>query len=181
MTQEINPSEVTTEDMPDPEKVKEVLKHLQKADKSPRNMRDVKESTAVPSWANIPSGFDPPKGVQVIFMKFKAEWTSNPNKGERQAIAWPITVQDERNALARSKGDVLRSIDELSKQMCRYIDGHQADWTGADPNTSIDQWWNEIGPKCRNLVHRVYTQTHNLNDEEHADFFENCLAVRTVG
>lgn len=141
----------------------------------------MQESPTIPTWVKVPPGFKPPKGEQVVFMLFRAEWTSNPNKGDRQAIAWPITVQDERNALARSKGDVLRSIDELAKQMCRYIDGLPIDWTGANPEASIDQFWNEIGPKCRNLVHRVYTQTHNLNDSEHADFFENCLAVRTVG
>jgi hypothetical protein len=148
---------------------------------APKSMRDVEEADAIPPWATIPPNFNPPKGVQVIFMLFKAEWTANPRKGNRQAIAWPVTVMEEKNALSRARGDVLRSIDELSKAMVKYIDGVPVDWTGANREGNIDQWWNEVGPKCRNILHRIYTQTHNLSDDEHADFFENCIAVRTVG
>jgi hypothetical protein len=139
------------------------------------------EGAGAPGWANIPSDFNPPKGGQVIFLKFKAEWTCQPSKGDRQVICWPLTVRDEYNALQRAKGELLKTVDEMSKQMVRFIDGKPVDWTGSDQDASIDNFWREVGPRCRNLLHRVYTQTHTLNDEEHADFFENCVSVRTVG
>jgi hypothetical protein len=165
---------------PDKASIAKAMKAIAESS-APKSMRDIGESDVVPSWVNIPANFKPPKGQQVIFLKFKAEWTANPSKGERQAIAWPVSVMEEKNALSRARGDVLRSIDELAKAMVKFIDGVPVDWTGTNPEGNIDQWWNEVGPKCRNVLHRIYTQTHNLTDDEHADFFENCIAVRTVG
>ena len=181
--QEITPQEALEDDpdeMPDAKNIKRVMEALQ-GNQKPHDMRDLEEAPAMPDWVKLPPNFKPPKGVQVIFMLFRAEWTANPKKGDRQCIGWPVSVTEEKNALARARGDVLRSIDELAKQMVKVVDGVPVDWTGTNPEGNIDQWWNEVGPKCRNILHRIYTQTHNLNDDEHADFFENCIAVRTVG
>lgn len=134
-----------------------------------------------PPWAKIPAGFKFPRGRQVAFLRFRAEWTDTPWKGDRQAIVWTLTDADEKVALGRATGDVNRAASELSKQMLRAIDGHEVDWGGTPGPGNVDRWWTEIGGKCRQILVRVYTQLHVLSEEERADFFENCIEVRSTG
>ncbi len=134
-----------------------------------------------PQWAKIPSGFKFPRGRQVAFIRFRAEWTDTPWKGDRQAIVWSLTDADEKIGLARAMGDVNRAANELSKQMLRAVDGYEVTWDGSPGPGNIDRWWTEIGGKCRQILVRVYTQLHVLSEEERTDFFENCIEVRTTG
>ena len=134
-----------------------------------------------PPWAKIPAGFKFPRGRQVAFLRFRAEWTDTPWKGDRQAVVWSLTDADEKIGLGRAMGDVNRAANELSKQMLRAIDGHEAVWDGTPGPGNVDRWWTEIGGKCRQILVRVYTQLHVLSEEERTDFFENCIEVRTTG
>lgn len=141
---------------------------------------NMKSSEKVPSWVKLPEGFSIPKGAQVIFVRFRANWTTIPSKGDQVAVLWTLSIKEESLAMKRSAGDMLRGIDELAKQMVRVINGKNTDWSGTDPDADIDLWWDEVGPKCRNMLHRVYTQLHNLTDQETDDFFENCVVVKTA-
>lgn len=134
-----------------------------------------------PAWAPMPAGVKAPAGAQVMFVRFRAEWTATPSKGERSCICWPLTDHEEGIALMRCKGSSERAINELAKQMLRVVDGHVVDWSGEDSPGNVDEWWNEIGAKCRQLLVRMYTQMHVLDEAERADFFENCIELRTAG
>lgn len=134
-----------------------------------------------PPWVKIPEGFKFPRGRQIAFVRFRAEWTDTPEAGERQAILWALTDADEKIALSRAMGDVNRAAGELAKQMVRAIDGYVSDWTGANGPANIDQWWNAIGGRCRGMLIRIFTQLHVLNEDERKDFFEHCIALRTAG
>jgi hypothetical protein len=167
---EIDPNAVTSDE------VQEASEMLSALTAPPKN-REIPRVDGAPDWAVIPPGFNPPKGVQLYFMRFRGAWTEKPNKGERQCILWSLSVGDEKNALSRARGDVLRTLDEMSKQTVRAIDGQLVDWTGTNAEANLDVWWNEIGPRCRALLQRHYTQTHNLSSKEQDDFFENCIAA----
>lgn len=134
-----------------------------------------------PAWVKIPEGFKFPRGRQVAFIKFKADWTDTPDKGERQCILWSLTDADEKMALVRARGDVNRAASELAKQMVRALDGFSADWSGNPGSGNIDTWWNEIGGRCRGMLVRIFTQLHVLSEDERTDFFENCIELRTAG
>ena len=133
----------------------------------------------VPEWAVLPPGLVYPKTRSVAFLRFHAKWTDTPGKGERQCIVWNLTVGDEKLALARTRGDHMRSLTECSKQMIRAVDGERVDWTrGAQAN--VEQFWDEIGHACRQMIQNYYIKTHTLTDEDTIDFFANCIAVRTA-
>jgi hypothetical protein len=117
-----------------------------------------------------------PPGRQVFFVRLRAGWTDRPDKGDRQCILWSLTEADEKIALRRTRGDVLRASDELAKQMVRAIDGQVVNWTSVSPVT----FWDEIGGRCRQLLKSHYAKTHVLGAEETADFFANCIAARTA-
>lgn len=133
----------------------------------------------IPPWAKVPATLKMPVGRQVQFLKFKAEWTDTPTKGERQCIVWNLTDADEKLALKRARGDGSRALAELAKQTIRAIDGVKTDWTRGDLS-NVNKWWDEIGAGCRQLVQAIYHKNHNLSLEDQADFFANCVAVRTV-
>lgn len=136
----------------------------------------------MPEWAVLPNDLKIPKGRVVAFILFRADWTDTPDKGDRQCIVWNLSDADERIALKRTAmGDGLGAVSELAKQSVRAVDGHRVDWSKPKGPGSIDQFWREIGAKCRALVQRWYLQNHQLTDREQADFFENCVAVRTMG
>lgn len=180
-TREIDPN--LDGDEPDPKQVSEAAELISKTAQqeldreTAKNADGYKTVAGAPDWAKIPPDFNPPKGVQVFFMRFRQELTSNPAKGERQAILWCLSIHDEKMAMARARGDVLRTMSEMAKQTVRAVDGNLVDWTGADREASLDRWWEEIGPKCRSLIQRHYTMTHNVKPEEAADFFENCIVA----
>lgn len=140
------------------------------------------EQTGVPDWVVIPPDFKMPPGRVISFLRFRADWTDTPAKGDRQCIVWNLTDADERIALKRgATQDAVSMVNELAKQCVRAVDGVKVNWGLARGPGSIDEFWREIGAKCRQLVVRWYTQNHALSDEEQKDFFENCVAVRTMG
>jgi len=135
-------------------------------------------SRTVPSWVKVPPGLKPPKGRQVLFLRFKAAWTDTPHKGDRQAICWSLSDADEKVALMRAI-TANRTAYELAKQMVRVVDGHVASWDNSQVDGDIDRWWTEIGGKCRQILIRLFAKLHTPSEEERVDFFENCIEVRT--
>jgi hypothetical protein len=130
-----------------------------------------------PLWAKIPKGMKFPRARQAIFIRFEAKWTDSPQRGERQCICWGLTDVDEKFAISRAMGDPNRAAAELTKQMIRAIDGVEVDWDIKPGTININQWWREIGGRCRQMLIRIYTQLHTLTDEERQRFFEECISV----
>jgi len=136
------------------------------------------QTDAIPAWAKIPVGLVMPDGWQVHFILLRASWTNKPSLGDRSVILWNLTEADEKLAAKRARGDANRIIDEMSKQMIRVIDGGRTDWSrGAGSN--VERFWDEIGGKCRHILRSYYLKTHTMEVKDMADFFDNCVAVRT--
>lgn len=159
-----------------------------------------------PDWVKIPGGFRFPRGKALIFLRFRADWTDTPWKGEpimnpetgepysevimrdghpekrailwRQCICWPISVGDKNLAINRSMSSFAKMQDELTRQFIRVVDGHEVSW---DKAGELDVFWSELGERCRGLLHRMYTKLHVLDPESTQDFLQNCVAVRTSG
>lgn len=126
-------------------------------------------------------GYRFPRGYDVMFLRIKAEWTSAKHKGDRYLILWEHADADEKFAYSRAMGDGNRTVGELAKQMVRFVDGHEADWSGEFGPGNIDTLWREVGAKGRNMLIRMHTQLHVLDKAEMQDFFANCVGrVRTV-
>lgn len=137
---------------------------------------------AAPDWVVLPPDLKIPPGRVVAFLMFRAHWTDTPNKGDRQCVVWNLTDTDEKLALKRSaSGDAMTIAGELSRQAIRAVDGVKVNWMQPTGPGSIDQFWREIGSKCRQMVTRWYTQNHMLTQAEQTDFFENCVVLRTMG
>lgn len=133
-----------------------------------------------PDWCPIPSGLKIPPGRQIGFMLFRASWTDAPQKGDRTCVLWSLSEAEEKMAYTRARGDALRSIGELAKQMIRVVDGQRADWTLGVGAGNVDRFWDDIGRKCCQMIQNYYLKTHTLSQEEQQDFFMNCLVVRTA-
>lgn len=136
-----------------------------------------------PPWAKIPKDMKFPRGIQVLFIRIRAELTMYPSKGDRQVILWALTDADEKLAIGRSMANAARAGVEMAKQMIRAIDGERINWTGNpnEPGADIDTFWHQIGPKGRNLLQRLFNQLHAMNEDELVDFFENCIGVVSTG
>lgn len=137
-------------------------------------------SNEIPEWAKVPAGMKFPKGKQVIFMRFRPGMTDTPSKGERQAIIWSNSIGDQKLAYIRADKDPNKMSEQLAKQTVRSIDGLRVDWSGEITSANIDTWWDEIGPKSRGIIDKLYMQLHYASRDEAVDFFENCVAVRVV-
>jgi len=135
----------------------------------------------VPEWAIVPANLRIPKGRQVFFLRFPAAMTDAQHKGDRQCIVWSLSDGEEKIANDRTGGSAGRAPAEFTKQMIRAIDGATVNWGVARGPGSIDEFYREIGPKCRNLLMRIYTQLHLASEDETRDFFESCVAARTAG
>jgi hypothetical protein len=135
----------------------------------------------LPDWAAIPQGVKTPDGWLVWFVKFRAKVTNTPGKGDRTCVLWNLSESDEKHAAKRARGDPMRVVDEMAKQMIRVVDGHGADWGGSRGAGSVDAFWQDIGGKCRHQLKSLYLKNHTMTGEETADFFEHCVAVRTAG
>lgn len=146
----------------------------------PKPALPVSDGDEPPEWAVVPANLKVPKGRQVIFLRFPPGLTNNPSKGERQCIIWSLTDGEEKMANDRTGGSAARAAAEFTKQMIRAVDGIVVDWSKPKGPGSIDEFYREIGPKCRNLLMRVYTQLHLASEDETRDFFESCVAVRTA-
>lgn len=141
----------------------------------------VPEVTTIPEWVKLPPDAKLPEGRHVVYVLFRPEMTDTPKKGERQCVMWNLTEADEKLAIKRTRGDGIRMIDELTKQMIRVVDGVKADWTGVTGPGSVTQFWDDIGGKCRQQLKNIYSKNHTFSAEEAIDFFTNCIAVRTAG
>lgn len=143
------------------------------------------KSSKAPPWAKVPKhkDFKIPRGAQVLFLRFPPEMTAAPQKGERQCIVWTLSLGDTHAAVERARGlgSAERGIESLTKQMVRAIDGQVADWSGAGGAADIDQFWRDIGPKCRTILQTIYTQLHVPTQAELAHFFVNCIAHVSTG
>lgn len=136
----------------------------------------------VPDWVTIPTDLQIPRGSRVGFMLFKGKWTETAFKGDRHVIVWPLTDLDERMAWARIKDNFGHASNELSKQMIRSFDGIKVNWGAARGKPgNVEDFLAELGPRCRGLLARYYTRTHQLDSAEVAYFLEHCVAVRTMG
>jgi len=132
----------------------------------------------LPEWAELPKDLKIPRGKLVGFLRIRSQWTETAWKGDRIVIVWNLSDKEERLAGEKARGsgsdEAMVLLGELSKQLVRSIDGERATLT------AVEQLWTDIGPKGRQILNRWYTQNHVLTEEERADFFENCVAVRTA-
>lgn len=147
---------------------------------SPSPTLPASEGDQVPDWVVLPADLKAPRGRQVVFIRLRAELTAMPHKGERQCIVWTMSDAEEKAANDRTNGKAERAPSEMTKGMIRAVDGRRVDWGKASGPGSLDEFWSEIGPKGRNLLFRVFTQLHLASEGDQKDFFENCVAVRTV-
>jgi hypothetical protein len=145
-----------------------------------RKAADPPDENAVPTWAKIPPDLVFPKGKQVGFVLFRAEWTDRPDLGDRMILTWGLTDAEEKLAIKATRGESGRTLSESAKRTIRAIDGVRADWTGKVGPGNVDRFWNEVGPKCRPLIINAYWKTHSLTQEETADFFVNCFTFRSA-
>lgn len=134
-----------------------------------------------PSWAIVPEGQSRPVRTIVACMQFEAGWTKDPSLGDRHCVCWPLSDGDEKLAQQRAMGDSNRYINELAKQMVRWIDGEVADFAGGTGRNNIDRFWDEIGPKCRTLMTQMWTQLNALTMQERVTFFEKHFALVVPG
>lgn len=150
---------------------------------------DSEDELSIPEWASLPDNLKIPPGRQVMFLRFKANWTQNRTLGDRHCVIWSLSTADEQHATSRAQGNHARFMSECAKQMIRAFDGKIVDWTGASKKaldasgrSRVDQFWEEIGPKCRSQITAMYMKLHHLSMEDEADFFTSCVAVRsTIG
>jgi len=134
------------------------------------------DGDAPPDWAIMPNGLIIPRGKEIYFIKIPAEWTDRPNEGDRQCIAWNLTVADEDIALKRTRGEQTRVVRECTMMMVRAIDGQKADWTNLNGPGNIRKWFDAIGPRGRLLVQNVYARTHSIDEDVASRFFADCFA-----
>lgn len=163
----------------------------------PRFVIPSSQGSGVPAWARMPKGLKVPRGRQLVFMCFPSEWTDTPNKGHeipalleagfsgigRECICWSLSDNDEKWAVNRAAGDPNRALGMFAKQMIRAIDGVKVNWANAGTGGpgDVEQWMNELGGRCRQMITRLYSQMHVLKPEEMQLFFEHFVAVRSVG
>ena len=163
----------------DDEKVPEAT--FDDGDDDPQGM-DQATSDAPPDWAKIPEqNFKMPEGWVVFFIRFRASWTNTPKRGDRTCILWNLSEADEKLAAKAARGDGLRLIEEMAKRMVRAIDGERADWSGAPGPANVNQFWSEIGGKCRYMLKSMYLKNHTMSPEDSLDFFEHCVTSRSAG
>jgi hypothetical protein len=165
----------TTETEVDQEAAKEAAKIIAGDDKPMR----IPKAGAWPEWCPpMPGNLKIPRGRFAFPMRFREQWTDATWKGDRTCVVWSLSPGDEKLAYARARGDSARGASELAKQMIRVVDGLPATDVHGQPGC-VDDFWAEIGGKCRQMLIRWYVQTHVLSDREQDDFFENCVAAVT--
>lgn len=133
----------------------------------------------------LPASFASPKGKTPAFMKFPADMTETPWKGDRYCVLWTLSYADEKRAIARSGGQPGGMIPEMTQGMIRVIDGKWTAMSGRTPTAAerfekVSVFWEEIGPGCRQVLETFYINQHNLSMEQKARFFTECVAFRSV-
>lgn len=130
--------------------------------------------SGIPDWCPVPAGFAPPIGRKPIFVRLRAEWTDNPHVGDRTLIMWTLSSREEKIGFERGQGQPTSAIQEMAKMTIRVIDGSKVD---PSRKQLVDQFWQDIGPGCRQMLTNLYLKTHSLNEDQRKDFFANCIAV----
>lgn len=127
--------------------------------------------------AAIPRDLRIMRGEEVTILRFKADdcKPTARHKGDRTCVLFPLSVADERIARQRMFGDSTRGLEEMAKMMVRAIDGHVV--KPSDPS-EVENFWEDIGPRHRNMLVGIYQRTHNFDAEERLLFFADCVAVR---
>lgn len=138
------------------------------------------EVEGVPEWATLPLGFKIPPGKRLGWMKFLAEWTDTPQKGDRWIMMWNLSESEEKVAYKKAGGETQRAIAELAKATLRVIDGVKADRTGASGPGNVAILWAELGTGLRQIVMNYYLKTHTLSPEAQQLFFANFFVVTTA-
>lgn len=133
-----------------------------------------------PEWAKVPRNLRVPRGRSVFFLRFPAEWTDTPQKGDRQCILWSLNMGDEKMAYMRAQGDVNRAVWSKAFQTIRSVDGHVVDWSGTPGPGNVETWLDEIGERCRAMIFGFYVRMANLDTEQKKRFFESCVELRIV-
>ena len=134
-----------------------------------------------PEWAVVPGDLTLPRGKMIYFIRIPADWTDRPAEGDRQCIAWNLTVADEDIALKRTRGEQTRVMRECAMMMVRAVDGHKVDWTNINGPGGVRKWFDAIGPRGRVLVQNVYARTHSVDDEVALRFFADCFVPVAFG
>jgi len=138
---------------------------------------------AIPDWVELPpaeSGFRIPKGRRIQAIRIRAAWTDAPDKGDRVAVMWSLSVAEEKLAWQRSKGSTQQLYAEMAMQTIHAVDGHKVDWSGKVGPGNIQRFWEEIGYRGRQRIIEVFHRTHSLSPEETADFLLNCFVSRSA-
>lgn len=144
-----------------------------------RPAQDAGPRVEVPHWfPPLPQGLRVPPGRNVMFVRFRKEWTETPWKGERFCLVWTLSDADERLAYKVAAGESERIPQELAKLMIRVIDGARVSSDG-DPAGDVNTFWREIGAKGRHALQRIYQANHSFTEEEKDDFFLNCVVSVT--
>lgn len=142
---------------------------------------DGKDPDALPEWAEFPAGYRVPVNTNVVFMRFKSAWTKTKT-GDRWCMLFELTDREEQLGAKNARGEASRLIKELSKLTIRIIDGKRAAWAVRKEDIgvveSIETFWENIGPKCRQQIVNYYLRAHALDADEQVDFFANCLVSR---
>ena len=167
------------------EKVEEAKKDEKEeaADESVKlDLTRAKVSSA-PDWFKVPTDpdFQLPKRKVFACLRFRAALTDNPKAGDRQCCVWGLSDGDERLAQGRAMGDSNRYLSELAKAFIRVIDGKVADIDDLAGPQSVSRFWDEIGPKYRTQLTRLWTQMNALSRAEQADFFARDFALVVPG
>lgn len=131
--------------------------------------------TGAPDWVRQPPNFTMPVGWTIWYVRFRANQTNTPSKGDRHCILWNLSEADEKLAARRCLNNANRAVSEMTKQMIRAVDG-----VLATPEAR-DVFWSEIGGKGRAQLHGLYARTHMMDEKENTDFFASCIASRTAG
>lgn len=150
------------------------------------------DETRFPSWAKVPIGLKIPAGYTIWFIPLWTRFMAKKTGGEevvlrdgsrrtcRQIVLWECNLGDRRVAFKRAAGDPNRAADELTMQMIRAVDGEPVTWADMKSAAYPPRIWAEMGPKYRDLMHKLYTSAHVLSEDMLRDFFANCVEVRTA-
>lgn len=140
--------------------------------------------SALPSWVVIPDGLRmPPPGRRLVAIKFEPDITERQDLGDRWCLCWSLSLQEERAATTRMRGDPTRFTYEMSKQMLRVIDGRPVDWSGAiDGKYGVnpDLFMDQIGFIGREMIAMTFQRLHNLTPERRLDFHARCMVFRNT-
>lgn len=80
-----------------------------------------------------------------------------------------ITPDEELMASRRARNDAIRLSQELAKESLRMVNGQKV--TSVDG--SVDTAWNQLPAKIRQLVMAAYTELHNPDMGDSADFLKS--------